>query len=124
MPAVKVTGNVSGSVLWNQPKHKKVELLGLTVDNQGTAPNTVKLYDCFTAVSGKWSSGGAGQSQEDLGSTNVLSGKVRAQLTVPAGETHKLSENDTKETNFLGKVYAVAGVTDTSCVIIVQYRLR
>ena len=124
MAAVKVTASTVGSALWNQAKHKKAELIGLTVDNQGTAPNTIKLYDCFIAVSGKWSSGGATQSQEDLGSTNVLSGKVRAQLTVPAGETHKLSEDETKETNFLGKVYAVAGVTDSNCVIIAQYGLR
>ena len=123
MPAIQTTANTAGSALWNEAKHKKAELLGLTVDNKGTAPNTIKLYDCFIAVSGKWASGGAARNQEDF-STNVLSGKVRAQLTVPAGETHKLSEDDTKETNFLGKVYAVAGVTDANCVIIAQYRLR
>ena len=124
MPAIQQHAYTSGRLLWNQSKHKKAELIGLTVDNQGAVPNTIKLYDCFTAVSGKYASGGATYSQEDLGSTNVLSGKIRKQLTVPSGETAHLGESDVKETTFLGKVYAVAATTDTSCIVTAQYKLK
>lgn len=123
-PAIKHDAYTSGRLLWNESKHKKTELIGLTVDNQGSVPNTIKMYDCFTAVSGKYASGGATYSQEDLGATNVLSGKIRKQLTVPAGETVHLSESDVKETTFLGKVYAVATTTDTDCIITCQYQLK
>jgi len=123
MPAIQQDACTSGRLLWQEQKHKKAELLGLTVDNQSDSPETVKLYDCFTAISGVFASGGAAQAQEDLGTTDVLSGKIRLQLTVPVGETVKLGEPDCKGIEFLGKVYVVAGVTETGCIICAQYKL-
>lgn len=124
MPAIKTYAYTSGLALWNENKHKKGELIALAVDNQGAAPQTIKLYDCFTAISGIWASGGAAQGHEDLGSTNILSGKIRKQLTVGVGETVSLGKQDLQGTTFLGKVYVVAGATDTDCIITASYQLR
>jgi hypothetical protein len=124
MPAIKQDAYTSGRLLWTEAKHKKATLTGLTVDNQGVSPETISLYDCFTAISGVWASGGAAQAQEDLGTTDVLSGKIRKQLTVPAGETAHLGDTDLKDLQFLGSVYVVASVTDTGCIITAQYQLR
>jgi hypothetical protein len=124
MPAIKQDAYTSGRLLWTEAKHKKAELTGLTVDNQGVSPETIQLYDCFTAMSGYWVSGGAAVAQEDLGSTNVLSGKIRKQLTVPTGEVVHLGDTDLKDVQFLGSVYVVASATDTGCIITSQYRLK
>ena len=124
MPAIKQDAYTSGRLLWNEAKHKKATLTGLTVDNQGLSPETISLYDCFTAMSGYWVSGGAAVAQEDLGVTNVLSGKIRKQLTVPTGETVHLGDTDLKDLQFLGSVYVVASVTDTGCIITTQYQLK
>jgi hypothetical protein len=124
MPAIKQDAYTSGRLLWTEAIHKKTVLTGLTVDNQAVAPETIQLYDCFIAVSGKWVSGGAARAQEDLGVTDVLSGRIRKQLTVPAGDTVHLGDMDLKDLEFLGSVYVVAGSTDTGCIITAQYQLR
>ncbi len=124
MPAIQTYAYTSGLALWNENKHKKGELIALAVDNQGAAPQTIKLYDCFLAVSGIWASGGAAKSHDDLGYTDVLSGKIRKQLTVGVGETVSLGKSDLKGTTFLGKVYVVGTTTDTSCIITASYQLR
>jgi len=127
MPAIQKTA-VSGVLLWNEQAHKKGELLGLTVDNQSDANITAKLYDCFTAISGVFASGGAAQAHEIFGGTsgiaNCLSGKIREQLTVPAGETVKLGESECKGIDFLGSSYLVCNTTETGCVVIAQYKLN
>ncbi len=126
MATARTTAYTSGHVglLWNEHPHMKADLLGLTVDNQHTAPATVKLYDCFTVSSGKAGATGTPMAEEDLGTTNVLSGKVRLQVTVPSGETVKLGGEDCQGTEFLGKVTAIADVETSDCVVIAQYRLK
>lgn len=127
MPTIQKTA-VSGVALWNEQRHKKAELLGLTIDNQSDANITAKLYDCFTAVSGIFASGGAAQAHEIFGATsgiaNCLSGKIRLPMTVPAGETHKLGESDCKGIEFLGSAYLVCNATETGCIIVAQYKLN
>lgn len=126
MPTARTIAYISGhaGLLWNQHVHKKAELEGLTIDNQHIAEETIKLYDCFTATSGKAGATGTAMSQEDLGTTNVLSGKVRLQMTVPAAETVKLGQEDCKGIEFLGKVSVIASVETSDCVVIAQYHLK
>jgi hypothetical protein len=126
MPTSQTQAYTSGhaGVLWNAHKHKKAQLLGITVDNKHTAPVTIKLYDCFTTDESKTGSTGATQAAEDLGTTNVLSGKIRLPITVPAGETVKLGEQDCKGVEFLGKVTAIASAESADCIIVAQYSMN
>jgi hypothetical protein len=124
MSTKQVTANTAGALLWNERTHHKAELLGLTIDNQYTAPQKIQLYDGFTTTSGYFMSGAAAQGMEDLGSTNVLSGKIRLQVTVPAGETQKLGKEDLAGTEFLGKATVVASAISSDCVVIAQYNFK
>jgi hypothetical protein len=126
MPAAKVTAVASGfgGLLWNERPHRKAELLGITVDNEYTVPETIQLYDGFATTSGIFMSGGAAQASEDLGVTNVLSGKVRLQMTVPAGETQKLGKEDLAGTEFIGKATVIGSADSANCIVIVQYGFK
>jgi hypothetical protein len=126
MPSKQVQAYTSGhtGALWNAHEHKKGVLGGLTIDNKHTVQETVKLYDCFTTDASKTGSTGATQAAENFGTTNVLSGKVRLQVTVPAGEAQNLGENELKDIEFLGKATAIASVESSQCVIVAQYRLK
>lgn len=125
MATKQVQAYTSGhaGLLWNESEHKKAELLGLTVDNQHTTEEKIKLYDCFT-TDASTTQAGVTQAAEDLGTTNVLSGKIRLQLTVPTGETHKLGKEECAGIEFLGKVTAIASAETSDCIIIAQYALR
>lgn len=125
MPAIQVQAYTSGhsGKLWSAHEHKKGELLGLTIDNQHTAEEKIQLYDCFTTDASNTGSTGATQAAENLGTTDVLSGKIRLQMTVPAGETQKLGREDCKGIDFLGKATAIASVETSDCVVIAQYKL-
>jgi hypothetical protein len=125
MPTKQVQAYTSGhaGLLWNEHEHKKAELLGLTIDNQHTAEEKIKLYDCFT-TDASTTAAGVTQASEDLGTTHVLSGKIRLQLTVPTGESVKLGEQDCKGIEFLGKVTAIASAETSDCIIIAQYKLK
>ena len=128
MPTKQVTAYpyTSGypGLLWNYHEHKKAELLGLTVDNQSIAEQTVKLYDGFDTDASKTGAAGATQAAEYLKLSGVTSGLIRLQLTVPAGETQKLGDEDCKGIEFLGRGTAVASTLTSDCVIIAQYRLK
>lgn len=123
MPAIKQTMNTSGLALWNAHEHKKGELLGLTIDNQHTAEEQVKLYDCFT-TDASTAQAGTTQAAENLGTTHPLSGKVRLQLTVPTGESVSLGQEDLKGTEFLGAGYVVGSVETSDCIVIARYQLK
>lgn len=130
MPAVRtealaaVSGGIGSGILWNAHKHKRAELLGLTVDNRYTAPQTIKLYDGFVTDASKTGAAGATQAAEHLGCSNVQSGFIRLELTVPTGETQKLGKEDCEGIEFLGRANAIADVTTSDCVIIAQYKLK
>lgn len=129
MPTAKIFANASGliasgALLWNEEKHKRAELLGLTIDNQHTAPITMKLYDCFGTTSSRTGATGGAQDPEYLGVSGILSGLLRLQLSVPTGETQKLSEQDCKGIEFLGKALGLADVHTSDCVVIAQYKLK
>jgi len=126
MPSAQVTAKTSGfaALLWNKRTHHKAELLGITIDNKYTSPETIKLYDCFTTDAATFMSGGASQASENLGTTHVLSGKIRLQLTVPAGETQKLGREDCAGIEFLGKAAAIASAETSDVIIICQYEFK
>ena len=126
MPAKQVQAYTSGhtGLLWNAHEHKKGILLGLTIDNQHSAEEKIKLYDCFTTDASKTGSTGATQAAENLGTTHVLSGKIALQMTVPAGDTQKLGKEDCAGIEFLGKVTVIASAETSDCVVIAQYKLE
>ena len=120
--AYPITSGYAG-LLFNAHEHKKAELLGLTVDNQSLANQTVKLYDGFD-VDASLTSGGSVQAAEYLKLSGVGSGLIRLQLTAPAGETQKLGKEDLAGIEFLGRATAVASTLTSDCVIIAQYALH
>jgi hypothetical protein len=126
MPAVQVTAISSGfgGLLWNERPHRKAELLGVTVDNGHTLAETIQVYDGFATTSGIFMSGGAAQASEDLGVAHVLSGKMRLQMTVPAGETQKLGKEDLAGTEFIGKATVIGSADSANCIVIVQYGFK
>ena len=124
MPAKDITANTSGAALWNEELHKGAELLGVTIDNKHTEPETLQLMDCFATDASKLGSTGADQAAEYLGVSGCASGRLRLQMTVPAGETQKLGEEDCKGIEFIGSAYGIGSVTNTNCVIICQYRFK
>jgi len=130
MPAVRtealaaVSGGIGSGKLWSAHKHKRAELLGLTVDNRYTAPQTIKLYDSFATDASKTGAAGATQAAEFRGTSNVQSGFIRLEMTVPAGETQKLGKEDCEGIEFLGRANAIADTTTSDCVIIAQYKLK
>ncbi|GAI08124.1 unnamed protein product [marine sediment metagenome] len=126
MPTKQVQAYHSGyaGLLWNAHEHKRAELLGLTVDNQHTAEQKIKLYDGFDTDASKAAATGAIQAAEYLMLSGVGSGLIRLQLTVPAGETIKLGEEDCKGIEFLGRATAVASALSSDCIVIAQYQLK
>ncbi len=126
MPSIKVQAYASGfaGLLWNDNAVRKAELVGLGIDNLGVNKQTVTLYDGFKTTSGKTISGGSAVAQVDLGVANVLSGIIRFQITVPAGQSVNLGEPDLKEVIVIGQATAVGSVDDSSVAIIARYRFK
>jgi len=122
VPAVQQTANTSGLTLWNEHIHRKGILVGLKVDNRSTYNEALKFYDCFLTTSGRLVSGGAAEAREDF-DTHTASGKVRVELSVPAGEFVSLSEDDLNEAVFLGDARVVGSTTTSDCIVVAQYRL-
>ena len=125
MPATQVTANTSGASLFTivSGAGLKGQLEGLKIDNQAAVPEKIQLYDCFTTDPSNTMAAGAAQAAEDFFAA-VLSGKVRLQVTVPAGEFISFGKEDLKEVTFLGKAYVVGGSTSSDCVVIAQYALK
>lgn len=113
---------IGSGLLFNAHRHKRAELLGLTIDNQSVDDQTVKLYDGFATDASRTGAAGTAQPAEYLGASNVLSGLIRLQLTVPTGESIKLGEPDCKGIEFLGRANAMASTHTSDCVIIAQYK--
>ncbi|MBA7671407.1 hypothetical protein ES703_79565 [subsurface metagenome] len=119
-----VAGYIGSGKLWNAHEHKRAELLGLTIDNQNTVAQKVKLYDGFVTDASKTGAAGDTEAAEFKGTSNVQSGLIRLELTVPAGETHKLGKEDCEGIEFLGRANAIADTTTSDCIIIAQYKLK
>ena len=119
-----VSGGIGSGLLWNAHKHKRAELLGVTMDNRYTAPQTIKLYDGFATDASKIGATGGAQVAEFRGTSNVESGLIRLEVTVPAGETQKLGKEDCEGIEFLGRANAIADTTTSDCIIIAQYKLK
>jgi len=120
LPAV--SGGIGSGILWNAHKHKRAELLGLTIDNQYSAEEKIQLHDGFVTDASKTGAAGATQAAEFLGTSNVQSGFIRFEITVPAGESVKVGKEDCEGIEFLGRANAIAGVTTSDCIILVQYK--
>ncbi|GAJ21631.1 unnamed protein product, partial [marine sediment metagenome] len=107
----------SGSgLLWNAHEHKRAELLGLTIDNQYTAAQKIRLYDGFATDASKTGATGTAQDAESKGALSVASGLIRLELTVPAGESQKLGKEDCEGIEFLGRANAIADTTTSDCI--------
>ena len=119
-----VSGGIGSGKLWSAHEHKRAELLGLTVDNRHTAALKIQLYDGFATDASKTGSTGATQAAEFLGTSNVQSGLIRLEITLPAGKTQKLGKEDCEGIEFLGRANAIADTTTSDCIIIAQYKLR
>ena len=115
---------IGSGLLWNAHEHRRAELLGLTIDNQYEATQKIKLYDGFATDASKTGAAGTTQDAEFKGTSSVVSGLIRLELTVPAGETQKLGEQDCKGIEFLGRANAIADTTTSDCIIIAQYKLK
>lgn len=119
-----VSGGIGSGKLWSAHEHKRAELLGLTIDNQYSAKQKIKLIDSFATDASKTGAAGATQAAEFRGTSNILSGLIRLELTVPPGETQKLGKEDCEGIEFLGRANAIADTTTSDCVIIAQYKLK
>jgi len=122
MPAIKVTANTSGLALWNAHEHKRGVLLGLRVDNPSINDEKIELIDGFKTDASKTNAAGAAQAIEDF-LTDVASGKIRLQMTVPAGDFVSLGKDDLREVTFLGKSYVRGDTTTSDCVVTAMYEL-
>jgi hypothetical protein len=125
MPAIKATANTSGSLLFSLASGGpfKAAIDGLKVDNQSINDEKLQLYDCFTTDGSKANSDGSTQNAEDFQAI-VASGKLRHQMTVPAGTFQSLGQEDLKEIDLMGDVYLVGSVTTSDCVVVAQYHLK
>lgn len=123
-PAIKVTANTSGALLWGITSGSALKsiLQGLKIDNKSPNDLTVDLLDCFTTDSSKTNAAGAAQGAEDF-ATIVASGKVRFQATIPPGEFQSFGKEDLVEVTFLGKAYARTNSTTSDAVIVASYKL-
>lgn len=125
MPAKQVTADTAGQTLFTivSGAGLKGQAEGLKIDNQHSTPEKIQLYDCFTTDPSNTMAAGAAQAGEDFFAA-VLSGKVRFQMTVPAGESVSLGKEDLLEVTFFGKAYVVGSSTSSDCVVIAQYSLK
>lgn len=115
-----VNADTAGQDLWAEHEHKKGVLLGLKVDNQYSDPETIKLMDNFVTDSGYTSGGSAYSAATYSGASAALN---RFQITVPAGDSISLGEEDCKGVEFIGRAMAVGSVTTSNCIITTQYHL-
>lgn len=114
-----VNAQTTGMDLWAEHKHKKGHLLGLKVDNQHSEPEKISLFDNFTTDAGNTSGGSA------YSAASLISGAAikKFQITVPAGDSISLGEEDCKGLEFLGRAAVVASATTSNCLITGQYKL-
>jgi len=118
--ATKIVNAITtGMDLWAEHEHKKGHLLGLKVDNKHSAPETIRLMDNFTTDAG-YTSGGSAYSAESLISGSAIQ---KFQVTVPAGDSISLGEEDCKGLEFLGRAAALGSATASGCIITAQYKL-
>jgi len=115
-----VNAQTTGMDIWAEHKHRKGHLLGLKIDNQHSAPETISLMDNITTDAG-YTSGGSAYSAESLISGAAIK---KFQVTVPAGDSISLGEEDCKGLEFLGRAAVLASATTSNCLVTAQYRLN
>lgn len=112
MSTAQVTSNTSAQTLFTVPEHQKAKITSINVDNQGSASRTIKIQDIFTPDE---SNGDSSPSEQT---------KLRQQLTVGAGLTASVSEEELKDVECLGVAKALGSAIDSSCVVVVSYHLE
>ena len=124
MPAIKKTADTSGALLWEVVSGGPLRgiLTGLKVDNPSAYDEKIELLDCFSTDAVKTTAAGAAQAAEDFAS-QVASGKIKLQMTVPSGNFESLGKEDLEEITFLGKAYIRGSTTTSDCVVVAQYKL-
>ena len=119
MATTIVNAQTTGMDLWAEHEHKKGHLLGLKVDNKDPNPHTIKLMDNITTDAG-YTSGGSAYSAQSLISGSAIQ---KFQVTVPAGDSISLGEEDCKGIEFLGRAAALGSAATSGCIITAQYKL-
>lgn len=117
MSTKRVTATVTAAALASETPNAVIKPTGLKVDNESAQDVTVKLEDSFSTVACK-TTAGADHAAETLTTTSRIG---RFQTTVKAGQSVSLGEEDLKDVKFIGDMYHVEDVTDTDCVIVVQF---
>ncbi|MDP3064737.1 MAG: hypothetical protein Q8O40_16275, partial [Chloroflexota bacterium] len=111
MATARVTANTAAQALWSQNRHAKGKPTSVSIDNQSAAARTVRLQDVFTPDA---SNGVASPTEQTI---------ERLQVTVGAGLTGAVPEDELRDVEFLGAVKAIADAISAVCVIIVGYHL-
>lgn len=124
MTTRRQTGNTSGLTLFNAHKHKVGVLDGLKIDNRYDKNVLVKIYDQFTTDASKTMAADAATAAEVLGTGHPLSGKVRFEGTIPAGEFDSFDKGDLEGMKFLGGCAVVTNYETSECVVIAQYHME
>lgn len=124
MPTARQTANTSGLVLFNGHLHKVGVVTGLKINNQSTYDELLRFMDCFATDAAKTMAADAAQASEDFGAVNPLSGKVRMEITVPAGEFQSFAKEDLQDMKFFGDCAVIAGTATSDCVVVAQYHME
>lgn len=117
MSTKRVTATTVAAALASETPNAVIKPTGLKVDNKSAQDVTVKLEDSFSTVACK-TTAGADHAAETLTTTSRI-GKLP--VTVKAGQSISLGEDDLKDIKFIGDMYHVEDVIESDCVIVVQF---
>lgn len=120
MSTKKVTATTTAAALASETPNAKIKPTGLKVDNKGAQDVAVKLEDSFTSDACKTTAGATYAAQTLTGTSRIL----RLQVTVKAGQSVSLNEDDLKGIEFIGDIYHVEDVDEADCAIIAQFKVE
>lgn len=109
MPTIRVTSSTVAQALWSQQKHCKGKISAVNIDNQSTAPRTLRIQDVFTP-------------DASVGEPSpVETTKERLQVTIPAGQSALVDERSLKDIEILGAAKLIGDAISTVCICVVNY---
>lgn len=113
MPTVKFTATSATTTILTVPKHHVAKIDSLLMDNQTTADVTAHLNRVFDPDVSNGVAAPAQNTTEEV-----------AYLTVGAGLTGALDEEDVKHIRGFGKVQAICDGTWATCRVVVGYHIN
>lgn len=120
MSTKRVTATTIAAVLASETPNSVIKLTGLKVDNPSAQDVMVKLEDSFPTVACK-TTAGATHAAEDLTGASRIG---RLQVTVKGGQAISLGEEDLRDIKFIGDLYHLEDVIESSCVIVAQFKVE